>query len=63
MKCTNIVKWQFNEMGIEVIVFGVHIIPESSLRYQGISLQGWDQAAERATASPTCSQSHPGDCQ
>ena len=50
-------------MGIEVKVFGVHINPESSLRDQGISLQGWDQAAERATASPTCSQSHPGDCQ
>ena len=63
MKCTNIAKWQFNEMGIEVKVFGVHINPESSLRYQGISLQGWDQAAELATASPTCSQSHPGDCQ
>ena len=62
MRCTNIAKWQFSEMGIEVKVFRVHVNPESSLRYQGISLRGWDQAAERATASPTCSQSYPGDC-
>lgn len=49
-------------MEIEVKVFGVRINPESSLGYQGISLQGWDQAAEHATASPTCFQSYLGDC-
>lgn len=49
-------------MEVEVKVLGVHINPESSLGYQGISLQGWGQAAEHATAPPTCSQSHLGDC-